>query len=63
MARLVWRFVTLQPTDRPPLSLLSVVIPCFNEEVVLAAMHERLSQAVADIDGFESELIFVVSLI
>ena len=38
---------------------LSVVIPCFNEELVLAATHERLSQAVSAIDGFEHELIFV----
>ncbi len=39
--------------------LLSVVIPCFNEEAVVAATHERLSKAVAAIDGIEHELIFV----
>lgn len=39
--------------------LLSVVIPCFNEEAVLAATHDRVSKAVARIDGFEHELIFV----
>jgi polyisoprenyl-phosphate glycosyltransferase len=39
--------------------LLSVVIPCFNEELVLAATHERLSQAVSAIEGFNYELIFV----
>jgi len=38
---------------------LSVVIPCFNEELVLSATHERLSQAVSAIAGFEPELIFV----
>lgn len=38
---------------------LSVVIPCFNEELVLRATHERLSQAVSAIDDFEHELIFV----
>ena len=41
------------------MKLLSVVIPCFNEELVLAATHERLSQAVSAVDGFEHELIFV----
>ena len=41
------------------MKLLSVVIPCFNEELVLPATHERLSRAVSAIDGFEHELIFV----
>ena len=41
------------------MKLLSVVIPCFNEELVLPAAHERLSQAVSAIDGFEHELIFI----
>ena len=41
------------------MKLLSVVIPCFNEELVLRATHERLSRAVSAIEGFEYELIFV----
>jgi dolichol-phosphate mannosyltransferase len=41
------------------MKLLSVVIPCFNEELVLPATHERLSRAVSAIDGFEHELIFI----
>ena len=41
------------------MKLLSVVIPCFNEEPVLSATHERLSRAVSAIEGFEYELIFV----
>ncbi len=41
------------------MKLLSVVIPCFNEDAVLAATHERLSPAVAGIDDLEYELIFV----
>jgi dolichol-phosphate mannosyltransferase len=41
------------------MKLLSVVIPCFNEELVLRAAHERLTQAVSVIEGFEYELIFV----
>ena len=38
--------------------LLSVVLPCFNEEPALADTHQRLSQAL-DKDGFDYELIFV----
>ena len=44
---------------REEMKLLSVVIPCFNEELVLRAARERLMQAVAAIEGFEHELIFV----
>jgi glycosyltransferase involved in cell wall biosynthesis len=39
--------------------LLSVVIPCFNEEVVLRATHERLSNVVLGLSEFDYELIFV----
>ena len=41
------------------MKLLSVVIPCFNEALVLPTAHERLSRAVSAIDGFEHELIFI----
>jgi len=41
------------------MKLLSVVVPCFNEQPVLRAAHERLSQAVSAIEGFNYELIFV----
>ena len=41
------------------MKLLSVVIPCFNEELVLRATHDRLTQAVSSIEGFDYELIFV----
>jgi dolichol-phosphate mannosyltransferase len=39
--------------------LLSIIVPCFNEDAVIAATHERLSRAVATIEGFRHELIFV----
>jgi len=39
--------------------LLSIVIPCYNEEVVLRATHERLSQVCRQMTGFDYELIFV----
>lgn len=41
------------------MKLLSVVIPCFNEELVLPAAHERLSRAASAIEGFAHELIFI----
>src|SRR5689334_242637 len=39
--------------------LLSVVIPCFNEEPVLRTTHERLTAVLSDIEGVDYELIFV----
>ena len=39
--------------------LLSVVIPCFNEEPVLRATHERLSQTLTNLRDVQFELIFV----
>src|SRR4051812_49430505 len=45
--------------SRHKVMLLSVVIPCFNEEAVIAATHERLANAVSAIEGMEHELIFV----
>jgi dolichol-phosphate mannosyltransferase len=41
------------------MKLLSVVIPCFNEELVLRAAHQRLSQTLSAIEDFDYELIFV----
>ena len=39
--------------------LLSVVIPCYNEEPVLRATHERLSQTLGSLPDTQFELIFV----
>ena len=39
--------------------LLSVIIPCYNEEVVLSATHERLSNVFKQMPGLDYELIFV----
>jgi dolichol-phosphate mannosyltransferase len=39
--------------------LLSVVIPCYNEEAVLHATHERLTSVLAGMSPIEYELIFV----
>src|SRR5690242_8866343 len=39
--------------------LLSVVIPCYNEEPVLQSTHERLSRTLASLPDIEFEMIFV----
>ena len=39
--------------------LISVVIPCFNEEPVIRATHERLTTVLRGLNGFAYELIFV----
>ena len=39
--------------------LLSVVIPCYNEELVLTTTYERLTQVCKSISGLRYELIFV----
>lgn len=39
--------------------LLSVVVPCFNEEPALADTHQRLSHALEGLDDCDYELIFV----
>jgi dolichol-phosphate mannosyltransferase len=39
--------------------LLSVVIPCYNEELVLRTTHERLSHTLAHLGDIQFELIFV----
>ncbi|HEY0729439.1 MAG TPA: glycosyltransferase, partial [Pyrinomonadaceae bacterium] len=38
--------------------LLSVIIPCFNEEAVLRATHERLTSVLSGMDQ-RYELIFI----
>jgi polyisoprenyl-phosphate glycosyltransferase len=39
--------------------LLSVIVPCYNEAVVLPATHARLSNVLGDLPKLEHELIFV----
>jgi polyisoprenyl-phosphate glycosyltransferase len=39
--------------------LLSVIVPCYNEEDVLRATHERLSNVLRDMPELDYELIFV----
>jgi dolichol-phosphate mannosyltransferase len=39
--------------------LLSIVVPCYNEEAVLRATHQRLTSVFADMAGIDYELIFV----
>lgn len=46
---------SLQPHDE----LLSVVIPCYNEEAVIVETTKRLQAFCSELDGLEVELIFV----
>jgi dolichol-phosphate mannosyltransferase len=39
--------------------LLSVIVPCYNEELVLGATHERLTKVLAAVAGLEYELIYI----
>lgn len=39
--------------------LLSVIVPCYNEESVLRATHERLTEVLRQMTGFDYELIYV----
>ena len=39
--------------------MLSVVVPCFNEEACLRALHERLKSAALQAAGSEFEIVFV----
>lgn len=39
--------------------LLSIIVPCYNEEAVLRAAHERLTTVLREMNGIDYELIFV----
>src|SRR5918995_390282 len=39
--------------------LLSVIVPCYNEEAVLRETHRRLCDALAPLEGVRFELIYV----
>lgn len=39
--------------------LLSIIVPCYNEESVLRATHERLTNVLRDLPEFDYELIFI----
>jgi glycosyltransferase involved in cell wall biosynthesis len=39
--------------------LISIIVPCYNEESVLRATHERLGKVCDDMPGLDYELIFV----
>jgi dolichol-phosphate mannosyltransferase len=41
-----------------PRQLLSIVVPCFNEEAVLQATHRELSAMASDLDDLDYEIIY-----
>ena len=45
--------------SKPQNSLVSIVIPCFNEDQVIRATHERISGVLSSISGAEFEIMFV----
>ena len=48
-----------QPQWQPQSQLLSVVVPCFNEEAVLEATHRRLTAVLAELQGLDYEIVYV----
>jgi polyisoprenyl-phosphate glycosyltransferase len=42
-----------------PKQELSVIVPCFNEEAVLAETHRRLTTVLDELDGLEYEIVYV----
>jgi glycosyltransferase involved in cell wall biosynthesis len=49
---------TSAPCSRPVRPLLSIVVPCFNEEAVIETTHRRLADALAPLE-VDAELIYV----
>jgi dolichol-phosphate mannosyltransferase len=45
--------------QREPLMLLSVIVPCFNEEAVLPSTHERLMNVLRTLGDLRFEIIYV----
>src|SRR6476659_4416443 len=42
-----------------PRQLLSIVVPCYNEEAVLPELYRRLDGVLQDVGDMDSELVFV----
>lgn len=40
----------IDQTDRP---IISILVPCYNEEAVLNKFYERISEVVANITNYE----------
>lgn len=47
------------PDDMRSLSLLSVVIPCYNEELVIRELHDRLLAALDKVPEIDLEILYV----
>ena len=45
--------------ERPSPVLLSVIVPCFNEEAVIPEMHRRLAAALEDVPDLDFEIVYV----
>ena len=49
----------MKPVNRAGPFRLSVVVPCFNEEAVIAATHERLTACLRALPGVTGEIVYV----
>lgn len=41
------------------MTTLSIIVPCFNEELVITQTYDRLASVARDLSGYETELVFV----
>ncbi|NJP79145.1 glycosyltransferase, partial [Streptomyces sp. AA8] len=46
-------------TPSPTTRLISVVLPCYNEEAVLGRTHDRIARALRPAEGVRYEVIYV----
>ena len=44
---------------RPAHALLSVVVPCFNEQAVIVETHRQISAALDEMQGFDFEFVYI----
>ena len=51
--------MTSPPTEGSPRALLSVVVPCFDEEAVIGETHRRLAATLDTVPGLDFELVYV----
>ena len=46
-------------SPRPARALLSVVVPCFNEQAVIVETHRQISAALDEMQGFDFEFVYI----
>jgi dolichol-phosphate mannosyltransferase len=51
--------ITTQNSTRRRGALLTVVVPCFNEQETIAETHRRLSESLSELDDLDFEIVYV----